>query len=294
MQIKLLSVIVPIYKKEKSIQKDLINIFNTLQDTPYNFEIIGVVDGTELDKSFETAKEIENSKIKIYGYKHNKGKGQAVRFGMQKAKGDIISFIDSGMDINPAGIIMLLEHMKWYDADIIVGSKSHPASIVNYPFTRRLMSKIYYYFVKFLFGLRLRDTQTGLKAYKREVLDQVLDRLVVKRFAFDIEILAVANQLGFNKIYDAPVHVNLNYSNSTIFGLFTDNGVWNFIHDTLAIWYRMYILQYYKDGRKRIKEFDNDLKMDVNTGNMTDKRQILIDLMNKIFGILRLNPYGKK
>ena len=293
MQIKLLSVIVPIYKKEKTIQKDLLSIFETLQNTPYNFEIIGVVDGTKLDKSLEEAKKIENSKIKIYGYKHNKGKGQAVRFGMQKAKGDIISFIDSGMDINPAGIIMLLEHMKWYNADIIVGSKSHPASIVNYPFIRRLMSKIYYYFVKFLFGLRLRDTQTGLKAYKREVLDQVLDRLVVKRFAFDIEILAVANQLGFNKIYDAPVHVNLDYSNSTIFGLFTNNGIWNFIHDTLAIWYRMYILQYYKDGRKRIKEFDEDLKMDVNTGNMTDKRQVVIDVINKIFGIFKLNPYGK-
>ena len=120
MEINLLSVIVPIYKQEKTIQKDLLNIYETLSKTPYNFEIIGVVDGTTLDNSLNEAKKIKKTNVKIFGYKNNKGKGQAVRFGMQKASGDIISFIDSGMDIMPSGIIMLLEHMKWYNADIII------------------------------------------------------------------------------------------------------------------------------------------------------------------------------
>lgn len=288
MEIKLLSVIVPVYKAEKTIKKDLQIIYQTLKSTPYEFEIIAVIDGT-IDKSFSEAKKFKKNEIQVLGYKTNKGKGQAVRYGMSKAKGDVIMFIDAGNEINPQGIIMLLEHMKWYDADIIVGSKSHPASKVNYPLSRRIFSKGYYYFVKSLFGLRLRDTQTGLKAYKKPVLEKVLDKLVVKRFAFDIEILAVAHMLGYKKIYDAPVQVNMDFSKTTIAGLFTNNGIWNFVKDTLAIWYRMKILGYYNDGRKRVKVYDKELQAEVNTGDMTNKKQVIIDVVNKLFHVV-----GKK
>lgn len=282
MEIDRLSVIVPIYKQEKTIKKDLENIYQSLKSTPYNFEIIGVIDGTSLDNSYENAKNTGHKSIKIIGYKTNKGKGQAVRFGMEKAKGNVIMFIDSGGDIDPQGLIMLLEHMRWYKADIIVGSKMHPASLVNYPFKRRIFSYGYYLMVKLLFGLKIHDTQTGLKAYKKEVLEKVLDKLVVKRFAFDIEILAVANLFGFKKIYEAPVIVNMDFSKSSIKSIFADNGIWRFVVDTLAIWYRMYILGYYKDGKNRIKIYDEELKLDVNTGDMKNEKQRIIDFANNL------------
>jgi len=283
MKIELLSVIVPVYKKQKTIEKELQDLSEVLGRTNYKYEIIAVVDGTSLDNSYEEAKRTDSSKIRIYGYKKNYGKGQAVRYGMQKAKGDVITFIDSGGDINPQGIIMLLEHMKWYNADIIVGSKLHSASKVNYPFKRKILTYGYYLFVKLLFGLKIRDTQTGLKAYKREVLEKVLPRLVVKRFAFDIEILAVANYLGFKKIFDAPVEVDMDFSESSIVGLFTNNGVWNFAYDTLAVWYRMHILNYYMDRNNRINVYDEDLQMYVNTGDMKNRKQSIINLVNKSF-----------
>ncbi|PIR42905.1 hypothetical protein CO058_01055 [candidate division WWE3 bacterium CG_4_9_14_0_2_um_filter_35_11] len=284
MEISLLSVIVPIYKQEKTIKEDLLSIHSTLSKTPYKFEIIGVVDGTTLDNSLSEAKKVKKDNVKIFGYKNNKGKGQAVRFGMQKASGDVISFIDSGMDIAPAGIVMLLEHMKWYNADIIIGSKLHPASKVkNYPAKRRFLTYCYYMMVKTLFGLKVRDTQTGLKAYKRKVLEKVLDLLVVKTFAFDIELLAVANKLGFKKIYDAPVIVNWEPTNTSLGKVFRSGIIRDFMMDTLAVWYRMNILKYYYNGRHRVKIFDKDLGMNVNTGAMYEKkRQYLIDFVNKI------------
>lgn len=281
MEIGLLSVITPVYKKEKTVCKELTDLHKTLSATGYKFEVIVVVDGTNLDNSLEEAKKCKLSNVRVYGYPTNHGKGQAVRFGMQKAKGDIVTFIDSGGDINPQGITILLEHMKWYGADIIVASKAHPASIVNYPISRRILSKGYYYFVKALFGLKLRDTQTGLKIYKRSVLDKVLDRLVVKRFAFDIEILAVAHSLGYKRIYDGPVEVKWDFKDTTIWGVFTDNGIWNFVYDTISVWYRLKVLRYYKDKRKRTKVYDDELRMYVNTGDMTDKRQLLIRTVNK-------------
>ena len=84
---------------------------------------------------------------------------------------------------------MGLEHFKWYKADIIVGSKRHQASLVNYPFLRKGMSFGYQMLVRILFGLKIRDSQLGMKIFRRDVLNKILPKLVVKGYAFDIEIL---------------------------------------------------------------------------------------------------------
>lgn len=255
-----LSVIVPVYKKEKTIVRDITNIVDVLATTPYQFEVIPVVDGTNLDNSLQVLKKIKDPRVHPMGYEENRGKGYAVRYGMKKAEGQIITFIDSGMDINPQGMIMLLEHMRWYDADIIIGSKLHPASIVNYPLRRKILTYGYYMLVKLLFGLKVRDTQTGLKAYKRQVLEKVLPRLLVKKFAFDIEVLAVANHLGFNRIYDAPVSVNMDWSETSIV-LLGSNGILNMLQDTLAVFYRLRIRKFYDDGYIHQRFFDRVLQM---------------------------------
>src|SRR5581483_12304278 len=156
----LLSLVVPAYRQEKTIKKDLKNIDTTLSlglPKEYYYEIICVIDG-DIDKTYQNAKKVKSDKIKIIGYKDNKGKGYAVRLGMKNAKGDLISFLDAGMDISPKGIMMLMSHMDWYNADIIVGSKRHPVSKVNYPFTRHILSFGYHLIVKIFFGLPLTDT----------------------------------------------------------------------------------------------------------------------------------------
>lgn len=263
---KIVSVIIPAYKQEKTIVEDVTRIFETMSQTRWPFEIIVVVDGF-VDKTFEKIKKLESPEIKVCGYENNKGKGYAIRYGMARALGDYIAFIDSGMDIDPNGISMLLEHMEWYDADIIVGSKRHPASKIDYPPIRRFYSWGYSKFVKILFGLKVTDTQSGIKVFKREVLEKVLPRLLVKQFAFDIEILAVSKYLGFDKIYEAPIKINWKKSNTnfTPFLIF-DKNIRDMIRDTLAVFYRLRILKYYDDSKKRKWIYDKDLDMKVNTG----------------------------
>ncbi len=245
----LLSLIVPAYKQERTIKIDLENIDETLRvGLPLNFdyEIICVVDGF-LDKTYENAKKVKSKKISVIGYKRNGGKGHAVRVGMKAAKGNIISFLDAGMDISPKGVMMLMSHMDWYNADIIVGSKRHPVSRVNYPILRHIFSIGYHLGVKILFGLPLTDTQSGLKIFKRSVIEKILPRLLVKRYAMDIEMLAVAKYLGFNRIYEAPIEVKFdgrtsNIKWTTIFKMF-----W----DTAAVFYRLKILHYYDDANRK-------------------------------------------
>lgn len=260
---KLLSVIVPAYKQEATIKKDLENIDQTLAKglIGYDYEIICVVDGY-LDKTLEEVEKIKSSKVKVIGYQHNKGKGYAVRFGMVRSKGDLISFLDSGMDISPKGIMMLMAHMDWYDADIIVGSKRHPVSRVNYTLLRRILSVGYHFGVQILFDLPVTDTQSGLKIFKREVLEKVLPRLLVKRYAMDIEMLAVAKHLGFNRIYEAPIEVTFDKKTAAV----NWRTIFNMMWDTLAVFYRLRILHYYDDNNQRNWVFDPDLQFRVNVG----------------------------
>lgn len=260
----LLSIIVPAYKQEKTIIQDIEKIENVMSQLRYNYEIIVVVDGF-IDGTFENAKKIKSPKVIVIGYQHNHGKGYAVRFGMAKAKGSIVAFIDAGMDLNPNGISMLLEYFQWYNADIIVGSKLHPASKVNYPTIRKILSFGYRLLAQLLFGLTVKDTQVGMKFFRRKVLEDVLPRLLVKNYAFDIEILAVAYRLKYRRIYEAPVELEFKNS-STI----TSANFWKIIlhmlSDTLAVFYRLKILRYYDDSNKRKWKYDPELNFRVNTG----------------------------
>lgn len=269
MQAKLVSVIVPAYKQEKTIFDDLKTIKNVLDNLRYPTEIICVVDG-KIDHTFaEASRFAKNYKnVQVVGYEHNKGKGYAVRFGMAASNGDIIGFVDAGMDLNPNGLSMLLEHFEWYDADIVVGSKRHPVSKVIFPWQRRVLSFGYQILTRLLFGLRIKDTQVGMKFYRRVVLEKVLPRLIVKTFAFDIEILSVANYLGFKRIYEAPVEITLNYGQSSIGTILFNKRVLKtvilMLLDTLAVFYRLRVRNYYSDSNQRKWRFDPELNFRVN------------------------------
>src|SRR3989337_2225068 len=113
MESYMLSLVIPAYKREKTIVKNL----------------------------------------KVFGYKRNQGKGYAVRLGIIKAQGDIIGFMDAGLDINPSSIIILLDFMNLHDADIVIGSKLHPDSMINYPWGRKILSWGYRTLVHFLFDV---------------------------------------------------------------------------------------------------------------------------------------------
>lgn len=252
---RLVSVIIPAYRAEKFIGKNLLHIKYILDQTRYKYEIICVVDG-QMDKSYQIASKISDkfpNQIKVVGYLTNLGKGHAVRYGMAKSKGDIVGFMDAGYDLNPNGISMLLEHFEWYNADIIIGSKRHPASKLIYPWQRKVLSSVYQFMVRILFGLNVRDTQVGIKFLKREVVEKILPRLVVRAFAFDIEILTVANYLGYKRIFEAPVELTMKFGDgmSTIASSGFIRTSISMLMDTLAVFYRLKIRHYYDDANKK-------------------------------------------
>lgn len=252
-----LSLIIPAFRQEKTISKDLEHIKNIMDTVSYPYELIVVIDG-QIDNTFKEANKIKSKKIKIVGYKKNHGKGYAIRFGISKAKGNLIAFLDAGMDLDPKALQEMLIIMEKSNCDIVIGSKLHPLSRVKYPMQRKILSWGYRNLVKMMFGLSVKDTQVGLKLFKRKVLEDVMPRLLVKKFAFDIEILAISHYLGYKKIEEAPIDLKFtNWSSITSKNFLKP--VFNMLWDTCAVFYRLKIIHYYDVKNK--KNWINDPKL---------------------------------
>ena len=115
--------------------------------------------------------------------------------------------------------------------------------------TRRLMSKCYQILSHILFKLNVSDTQVGIKVFKREVLEKSLPRIVVKKYAFDLELLVVAKMLGYNKITEAPINLDYNFSSTISIG-----SIFAILEDTLAIFWRKNFLKYYDTDHFRLNQ----------------------------------------
>ncbi|HZY95933.1 MAG TPA: glycosyltransferase family 2 protein [Candidatus Cybelea sp.] len=237
-----LSILMPAYNEAHSIAENVCETMATMRALGIDSEIVviddGSMDGTHAAAS--TALRAWPDRVRVVRCPRNEGKGNALICGATYSRGDYVAFLDADMDLHPEQLANFFAIMEAQDADAVIGSKFHPGSKVEYPPLRRVYSFFYYMLVRSLFGLPVRDTQTGIKLFKREVLDRVLPRVLVKRFAFDLELLANVHHFGY-RIAEAPVTLNFQRVCSRL----RLPAVWNVFLDTLAIFYRMRILHYY-------------------------------------------------
>jgi glycosyltransferase involved in cell wall biosynthesis len=238
----MLSILMPAYNEASSIANSVCETVETMRALGIDFEILVVDDGS-VDGTHTAAVDALRScpdRVRVVRCAHNEGKGNALVCGAGYAKGEYIAFLDADMDLHPEQLATFFAVMKASRADAVIGSKFHPESKVNYPIERRIYSFFYFLLVRLMFGLPVRDTQTGIKLFKRGVLETVLPRVLVKRFAFDLELLANAHHFGY-RIAEAPVTLNFQRVCSRI----RLSAVWSVLLDTIAIFYRMRILHYY-------------------------------------------------
>jgi len=236
------SILMPAYNEAGHIIANIEETVKTFKEFGCSWEIIVVDDGSN-DNTYEKALGCAQKYPELVIVKKNSsnlGKGRALKKAIHYISGDYVVFLDADLDLHPVLIQTLFDIMFLDNADIVIGSKFHPNSRVSYPAQRRVISLIYYWLVRFLFNLPCRDTQTGLKLFKTEVLRNVLPRLLVKEFAFDIELLANAHHLGY-KIAEAPIVIKPQRH----FGLIGPKSTLKTGWDTLAVFYRMFILKYY-------------------------------------------------
>ena len=244
---KTISIIIPAYNEEKRVDQCVLELKDVLDKSDFpNYEIIVVDDGSH-DQTYKIlSSKFSNTKnIIITTYSPNQGKGFALKHGFNISTGNIVSFLDADLDLHPSHILSLYSYMIEHNFDLVIGSKRHPQSVLNYPPLRKLYSNIYYYLIKLLFGLPVKDTQTGVKVFKREVLDYVMPKLLVRQFAFDLELLVVAH-MGSYRIGEAPIMLEFKNKYAYTIGI---KAVYKIFIDTMGIFYRRYVKGSY--GRKR-------------------------------------------
>jgi glycosyltransferase involved in cell wall biosynthesis len=232
-----LSFVLPAYNEEDSIEDALDALDRAVGGNGLRYEIVVVDDGSMDNTRLKAIKYASrNGHVRVIGYNRNLGKGYAVRKGFAQAAGDAVIFVDSDLEIDLtrlSGYVDALRH-----GDIVVASKWHPESVVEMPLMRRILGQGFNVLVRVLTGVKLKDTQTGLKAIRRRAFEEIFPRLTVKRYAFDVELLAVANLYGL-KVVEMPVNIRMR-------ALFSIREVWRMLLDLLGIAYRLRVLRWYQ------------------------------------------------
>jgi glycosyltransferase involved in cell wall biosynthesis/O-antigen/teichoic acid export membrane protein len=242
-----LSVVLPGHNAAAGLQTVLEHLLDRLGEVS-SYEIIVVSDGST-DDTVEIAESFPSKNVRVIHYPTREGKGHALQVGLAEAKGAFVAFCDADGDIEPEAIEPFLAVMKLYEPDIVLGSKRHPLSEVHYPLLRRLLSWSYHKLARLLFRVNVRDTQTGFKLIRRDVLAAVLPRMLEKRYAFDLEFLVVARSLGFTRVFEAPVRIQYRFASQIDLRSVLGIGL-----DTLAIFYRHYVLNTYRRAGERLAE----------------------------------------
>jgi len=238
-----LTVVVPYYNPGNLLVPTIERLVSVLDASGATYEVIAVSDGStdgsdrQLDAALAGRPQLTNIVLA-----RNQGKGAALRIGLAKGAGRYLGFIDADGDLDPILLDSFQTMVRLYSPDIILGSKRHPLSEVEYPFLRRVYSWGYQQVVRLGFRLNIRDTQTGIKLVRRDVLSAVLPRMVEKRFAFDLELFVIARRLGYKRFLEAPIRLRHQFTSTVSW-----RSVYRSLLDTTAIWYRLRILHFY-DG----------------------------------------------
>ena len=237
------SVIVPAYNEGESIKENLLIIAQTMDSHVDSYEILAVDDGSPDNTKQEImAAAGINPNIRYAGYEKNRGKGGAIKHGVEIAEGEIIGFIDADLDISPDHLVRYLYHMEKTGCDVVIGSKMHKDSKLDYPPVRRFVSLGYYVILKVLFGMNIKDTQTGIKLYKAPLIKKIAPKLRVKGYAFDIEVLALCASEGA-VIEQMPVEIV--FKRKASFGRIRIGDIFGMFFDTVGIWWNLRIRRSY-------------------------------------------------
>ena len=233
----LVSFVLPAFNEGEFIEKSLKRLDSSFRNGYLNHEIVVVDDGSEDNTRLNAWKYARrNGHVKVIAYDRNLGKGFAVKTGFFGSAGDAIVFLDSDLDIDVKQVGNYIQALRF--GDIVIGSKYHPESVVETSFLRRFLSHGFNILTRLLTGVKIKDTQVGIKAIRHDVFSGVFKQLSVKRYAFDVELMVLAYVYGLNVI-ELPVKLKLSNKLNI-------NDIWHMFLDLLGISYRLRIKKYYQ------------------------------------------------
>jgi len=201
--------VIPSYKAESTIKDAIKKLIEVLDSIGCDYEVIVVEDGI-VDKTKQKLEELSFEKLRLIQIPKNLGKGNALRLGISKSSGSkYIGYVDADLDISPDSLAIAFQNLETNKSiSLVIGSKLHRESQIEYPFFRNIQSRLFAFLVDKVFEFRVNDTQTGLKLGRSAVMKIAASQTEMDGFAFDLELLLRLKRLGGQ--FDV-VPVKLNY-----------------------------------------------------------------------------------
>ena len=184
-----LSIIIPCYNESKDIAKNVELVKDYLIKNQIDYELLLVNDGSK-DNTKEVIESI--SGVKALSYDDNRGKGGAVKYGIENATGDYVLFMDADLSTDLSAINKMLELAPSYD--MVIGSRHAKDSVIKkkQPVLRVFIGWCCRQLVNMKFHFHFKDTQCGFKAMKTDIAKQIAAKQQINNFAFDVEYIYIA------------------------------------------------------------------------------------------------------
>jgi dolichyl-phosphate beta-glucosyltransferase len=199
----LTSLVFPAYNPGPRLERTWQAVQQFLRQAPGRWEILFVSDGCG-DGTPERLRQLAASatgSVRVISYAPNRGKGYAVRRGLQEAAGDWRLFTDVDLAYGLEDVLRVARAL-WSGAPVAIASRAHPESRVllpvrlqGYAYRRQLQSQLFTALARLLLPLRQKDTQAGLKGLSATAARQLLPRLHCDGFGFDCELLTACARL---------------------------------------------------------------------------------------------------
>ncbi len=203
----MMSIVIPAFNEEKRIADSLAEACAYLDGSDRGYEIIVVDDGSSDGTSRvvgQVAREFRN--VRLVRYERNRGKGYALRTGVDATKGDFVLVMDADLSTPMEELEKMMPYLSGGGFDIAIGSRALALSdiIREQPWWRQSMGKMFNRIVKMLVIGDFEDTQCGFKLFHGKLARNLFGEAKIDRFAYDVEILALAKRNGF-RIKEVPI-----------------------------------------------------------------------------------------
>ncbi len=201
-----LSVVIPAYNEENRILSTLTEVGKFLERQQYSYEILVINDGSS-DQTASVVRQAQASvkNLKLVDNKENHGKGWVVGHGMLEAQGEVRVFMDAD---NSTKVDEIVKFLPFFDQgfDLVVGSRRIQGSNVpkDQGVLREFLGWAFRTIVHIIVPVGVTDTQCGFKAMTANAAKQIFPKQTIYRWAFDVEILALARKFNF-KIKEVPI-----------------------------------------------------------------------------------------
>lgn len=196
-----LSLVIPAYNESKRIGRCISDIKSFFQDRMSGIEVLIVIEKST-DGTLEIARKAvgDDTRFTVIDNQIQKGKGFAVKSGMLKAKGQYVFFMDCDLSTPLVEVLNFLAHLEAHpEVEVLIGSRRHHQSqmIKKQNVIRRKMGQVFNFFVQMFAVKGIRDTQCGFKAFRQHAVQPIFSRQKIDGFSFDVEILLLADFMGF-------------------------------------------------------------------------------------------------